>query len=844
MHAWWVSRRGQVMGLLLAAMLLLGSRAQAAIIYTVDAGTTPTLTNFPTIAAALAAVPSPLTDSYELRLLDASYTENVLLTKTGSAVNTLTIKPGAGVSPVIIGTLTFGAGSAYNKLDGNNGTVLRALKLEQPNTALPTVLFTADASNNEIRSVEVLGSNTLTSSGVIVLGNGTVSGNDNNTITQSFVGNLDPIQLPTNLVYAANSGGGANDNFSLTNNQLFNFTRTGVLVGVGNGNEWIISGNSLYYNAVSVPTTAQTGVDFRPGAGANAATISGNFIGGRADKATGGIWTNTGNQDFQGVVVSCGNSVSQTNKLIGNTVSQINLPSSGGQAFTALNIIAGRSELTGNVVTNVSNTGAGAVNSLVSQATTILKGFSVSTSQLMVVANGLTTVEGNLNIATAGKVNLTGGNMLVKGNFISTGGLFTQTLGDIEITGDMLNSGSFVCTTGKVRLTGAGAQKVSGGIYFNLEVDGGGTKTLTGNILVFNGVQMINGILDTRESSPSAPSIGWTLELAELATLSETDNNYVLGRVAAFREPKAGLIEDFGGMGLLLQPAAGSTLPGKTRVERTTGDAPKGVGGRTGILRYFDISSENPTGLNIAMTINYLPHELNGIAPANLIFFQSINNGASWQNKNISSSGANFAKLNKVTEFGRWTLGDIAKPLPVGLTAFKAERQGRNAFLTWSTATEQDNRGFGIEVSLDGKTFKEIGFVAAEGNSSTPRSYSFVDVTEGKTGARYYRLRQDDRSGPSHYFSPQKLTFDGVPATLAAYPTQFGADLTVALNHPTATTATLRLLDGMGREVWRQEQALVPGAAPLHVHPTCAAGSYIFTATIDGQVLRQRVVRE
>ena len=54
---------------------------------------------------------------------------------------------------------------------------------------------------------------------------------------------------------------------------------------------------------------------------------------------------------------------------------------------------------------------------------------------------------------------------------------------------------------------------------------------------------------------------------------------------------------------------------------------------------------------------------------------------------------------------------------------------------------------------------------------------------------------------------------------------------------------TLRLLDMAGRQVWQQEQALAPGAAPLRVQPACAPGSYLLTATVGGQVLHQRVVK-
>ena len=812
----------------LALLLGLASPAQAAVIYTVGATAGA---NYPTITAALAAVPATLEQDYELRLLDASYFEDVLLTKTGSATKTLTIRPAAGVSTVLTGTFTFGAGSAYATLSGNNGTVARALTVRQPSLTAPAVAFGGDASYNVVREATVLGSNTLLASGVVVVGSGITTGNDYNTLTECFVGNADPAQLPANLLYAGSTGG-INDGFSITNCELFNFDRTGVLVASGNGNQWTISNNSFYYNAAALPTAAQTGIDFRPGAIANDATVSGNFIGGQAAGATGGTWTNAGIQNFRGIVMNCGGSTVYTNEVANNVVREVSLTGVGSTAFTALSVAGGRSELTANTVTNVSNTGTSGVNSLVSQATTILSSFNVSSGQLMVVENGLTVVLGDL--VNAGILNHTGGDMLINGNFTNTG-TFAQTLGDIEIKGDMLNSGQFNCSTGKVKLTGTGNQVVSGGLYFNLEVNGGGVKTFSDDAEIYNGVQMLSGILSTGP---------FRIKLDPLANLAETETSYVLGRVEVRRTPAAGLAETFGGVGLRLQPATGSVLPGSTLVTRVTGTAPSGAAGARAILRYFDIAATTNTGLNAALTIEYFAHELNGITPANLRFFKSSDNGLNWQNKGISSAGAGYAVLNNVNGFSRWTLADLTAPLPVGLTAFRAERQGRNALLTWETASEQDNRGFGLEASADGQTYQQIGYVAAEGNSSSARQYRFVDTTPGKTGPRYYRLRQDDRSGAAHYFAPQLLDFDTEGLTLAAYPTQFGSELTVALTAPTAATATLRLLDMTGRPVWQQEQPFAPGAAPLRVQPACAAGSYLLTATVGRQVLHQRVIKE
>jgi len=837
-------------GVLLLALVLLGSRAQAQVTtYTVSKAGSG-LNNYQTIALALAAVPNTLDKSYILQLLDTNYAEDVALNKTGTSANTLTLLPGSGVSSIITGTLTFGAGSSFATLNGNNGTAIQTLTVIQPDQSKSTVVFGGDASDNTISGVVISGANSSATSGVVVVGNGVSTGNSRNALTKCLMGNVSNVPVPVNLVYAANSTSTCtNDGFTLSNSELFNFSGTGVLVAAGNGNQWTISNNSFYYNATTVATTAQTAIDFHPGSSANQVTVSSNTIGGQAAGAGGGTWNNAGTQNFRGIAINCGTSTSLPNNLNNNTVTQINLVGAGGESFTGLSIDAGRVGLLGNAVTNVANAGTGGIFMLVSNGTTLLNDatFTVGNGQLVLVAAGLTTAAGNLS--NAGTINHTGGNILVNGTFnnTTTAGIFSQTRGDLEVKGDVLNSGQFVCTTGTVRLTGPGAQQLSGGLYFNLEINGGGTKTISAEVDVSNGIQMLNGLLSTGTTF---------IKLGNLANLTETETSYVLGQVSVTRTINTATPSSaFGGIGLLLQPATNSTMPGVTTAIRTTGTAPIGANNTVGILRYFDLTAATRTGLNLAMTVSYFNHELNGIAPANLLFFRSFSDGIPWQYFYVSSAATNSVVLNGITSLNassnstvRWALGDASAPLPVGLTAFTAERSGANAVLSWTTASEQNNQGFGVEVSLDGQTFRELGFVAAQGtgSSTTPSSYRFVDTTPGKTGARYYRLRQQDRNRESaQYYGPRQLTFGLLPALLLAYPTPFGpAGLTVSLGSAAAGALSLQLVDMLGRTVWTQTRPVAAGAASVAVVPVCGPGSYVLTATLNGQVQHQRVVRE
>lgn len=90
------------------------------------------------------------------------------------------------------------------------------------------------------------------------------------------------------------------------------------------------------------------------------------------------------------------------------------------------------------------------------------------------------------------------------------------------------------------------------------------------------------------------------------------------------------------------------------------------------------------------------------------------------------------------------TLGN----LPVVITGFKGLFAGKHINLNWATATEQNNKGFYIQRSLNGQSFQNIGFVgslAFGGNSSKALEYNFMDMQPQIEN--YYRLVQQDLDG-------------------------------------------------------------------------------------------------
>jgi len=444
------------------------------------------------------------------------------------------------------------------------------------------------------------------------------------------------------------------------------------------------------------------------------------------------------------------------------------------------------------------------------------------------------------NLATAGTYE-------VRTLTIDNGASLSQSNGTLNVYGNLTSNtpaGNVALTGGVVAFRG-GASATSGiATFYDLTVNlsAAAVLTLGDDAAVTHDLTMTQGVLATGAKTVTLP-LGATLQ-------TETDANYVLGQVAATgRTLSAGTAENFGGLGLTLTPAAASVDPGPTLVVRTTGTVLNGVGTSVSIKRYFDIQPATNTGLDVTMDFSYFDHERNGIVAGNVALFKSVSGpGGPWANQRPITIAGNSVTKTGITDFSIWTLGDAANPLPVELVAFDAQRQGEDAALTWATASEKNNRGFAVELSTDGRIFRELAFVAGAGSSSAPRRYGYLDRDAAKAGGlRYYRLRQVDFSGAAS-FSPVRTVAFGVPAgtRLSAMPTPFDGELTLLVQATSAQPAAqLVLVDATGRTVLERRLAVPAGSnqLPLAGLDGLPTGLYLLGLTVDGKTLHLKVVK-
>ncbi len=145
-------------------------------------------------------------------------------------------------------------------------------------------------------------------------------------------------------------------------------------------------------------------------------------------------------------------------------------------------------------------------------------------------------------------------------------------------------------------------------------------------------------------------------------------------------------------------------------------------------------------------------------------------------------------------------------PLPVELSTFTADILNNKVELQWQTATEVNNYGFEVQRTIQNsklkiQNFEKIGFVKGNGNSNSPKNYSFIDDNP-PSGTVVYRLKQIDNDGNFKY--SQIVTVNSLPTKFELfqnYPNPFNPTTTIKYQINSIEFVSLKVFDALGQEI-------------------------------------------
>lgn len=156
----------------------------------------------------------------------------------------------------------------------------------------------------------------------------------------------------------------------------------------------------------------------------------------------------------------------------------------------------------------------------------------------------------------------------------------------------------------------------------------------------------------------------------------------------------------------------------------------------------------------------------------------------------------------RIATHGRGLWSTTSVVLPITLSSFTATaRDNGRVYLEWVTTSEQNNKGFQVERSVDNDSNKweNIGFVNGSINSSTPKRYYFDDEPTG--GKKFiYRLKQIDLDGKSKYSENRLVTLRGFDYGLyPVYPNPVRNMATIKYKLPEQGVVKILVFDNSGK---------------------------------------------
>jgi dienelactone hydrolase len=185
----------------------------------------------------------------------------------------------------------------------------------------------------------------------------------------------------------------------------------------------------------------------------------------------------------------------------------------------------------------------------------------------------------------------------------------------------------------------------------------------------------------------------------------------------------------------------------------------------------------------------------------------------------------------------------VQAPLPLKFVYFNSQCSNAGTSLQWKTTQEQNTKSFSIQRSTDGRSWSEVGTLAAAGQSQQERSYVFQD--KNAVINSMYRIVQYDMNGQYTISSVIKSSCSSKYGVVTLYPNPTIDNSALNVNLGQSTKLTLQIVDSKGALMHRSEIQLPAGntTIPLNLS-TYAKGVYNVNLQYNGEMKTIKLIKK
>ena len=225
-----------------------------------------------------------------------------------------------------------------------------------------------------------------------------------------------------------------------------------------------------------------------------------------------------------------------------------------------------------------------------------------------------------------------------------------------------------------------------------------------------------------------------------------------------------------------------------------------------------------------------------------LFVWRSLDGGTTWTKIDIIGRSYQLFVDDSTTQYAAQEGGFFKltrdPPFPVELTSFSASVEDEQVILYWETANELNNYGFYIERSFQSETWVNMGFVEGNGNSNSPKYYTYKDNSVSLAGTYSYRLKQIDNDGTFEY-SFVTIVDIATPVDYELkqnYPNPFNPSTIIKFYIPVSSNVKLKLFNMLGQEVAELIDAeITPGIHKVEFNAVnLSSGTYFYFLEANG----------